>query len=250
MTNPLPPPYAEVPRDSLTAESPTITLHPWGEVRGRLMWGDQPGVNETVSIDAEHVIVHGFSPLIKHSAKTTTDIDGRFLFRKVPPGHAMLQREQHKDGRVDPREPWTAPFPHVEFHVSANEPTDVVVGGFGCPVIGKLVGRKDWNQVTVRILRPIRNSLLDTEELRNAYRRYRRSVEGKPYHPEKVMVSADGTFRFERVPGGQYQWIIEGPDEKPGSVKVLRTGTFYCPPNPTGTSDDPFVLRDIQAWTP
>lgn len=237
--------FAEVRHDHLTAESSKITLSPWGEIRGRLLWGARPGANEEIVLRIEHAILDGSLPLIWHRATATTDRDGRFVFHKVPPGRAHLHRDHGNDVDFNQRHPWTFEFPDNDVFVSANTPTSVVLGGRGRPVTGRLVGRADWTGVTIRISRPIPQTMLKTEEQRNAFRLYRKSVEGKAYFPEKVAVGADGTFRIDRVPGTICRWQVEEPGQKAGSVRTIETRDFYLPSDPLGTSDKPFDLGEL-----
>jgi hypothetical protein len=126
--------FADIPTADLAANS-SVTLQPWGAVKGRLMAGSQPAANQRVQLSGQtmHYADNGRSfPHLTFRFTTTTDSNGEFSFEKVPPGPCAVSQEV------------IATFQLVTSHntqltVTPGTVTNVVVGGKGRIVMGKAI---------------------------------------------------------------------------------------------------------------
>ena len=212
--------------------SPEVTLQPWGEIDGRVLWNDQPGAGEKITL-----IAHGGRPskdlspmlMVNQIEETTADSNGRFTFRFVPPGGAQLSRDN------------ALPYQHVD--VIAGKPTEVVFGGRGRPVIGKLTGRENWQDVRIRIApNAPRPGDMGTEyDPWPAYGKFLASPAGKHYVKNGVQVQGDGSFRIDHVLPETYQLFAELIDTAGNRTSVGYT-SFQVETIPGGASDEPLDL--------
>ncbi len=78
-----------------------------------------------------------------------SDLEGNFEFAHVLPGIAHVSRFVLDDGELPDGKRFS--FPGLESYVTALPGTIAYakIGGKGRTVVGRLVGRKDWNAVTV-----------------------------------------------------------------------------------------------------
>lgn len=140
--------FAQVRVEDLK-RSPEVHLQPWARVEGKLMIGTRPGTNEIIRLGLANIpyldYPRMFSPLSLF-LQTTTDDAGRFVFERVPP----VDVEVYHSPKV--REGQTGTIPQTQttkFSLSPGEKHELVLGGQGRPVIGKIVvegyeGRINW----------------------------------------------------------------------------------------------------------
>ena len=216
--------YAEVPRRELSDVACTIRLRRWGTIEGKVLWGETPGVHETIQFDASGFLENGISHLISQFGTTTTDANGEFRFDGVRswPVHVAVQSH------------------FVNARLNSSRVTNIVLGGAGRPVVGQLQGQVEWAGVTISIRQARGRAPSENEEAKAKYLRYPDSVAGKPYHPSAVQVRPDGSFRIDRAPSANYTCTVVGLDGT-----VLTRQHFYIPPMTNGKSESVFDLGKI-----
>ncbi|MBL7040178.1 MAG: hypothetical protein ISR77_16185 [Pirellulaceae bacterium] len=220
-----------------------VILEPWGEIEGRLMWGDVPGVGETIDIGARTRVGRQFHLILSMHESVETDAQGRFHFRKVPPGLAQVSRVMRPAGTDG------ASYRPIQFvEVNAGKPTPLVFGGKGRPVIGKLSGRDNWKQVRIRLAPnapPMGFMSGAKDPTWAAYGQFLKSPAGKNYVKSDIAVMRDGSFHINDVPPETYQLFV---DETREDGKTARIGysRFTIKTIPGGESDEPFELETIE----
>jgi len=224
-----------------------VILEPWGEIEGRVMWGDVPGVGETIDIGARTRVGRQFHLILSMHESVETDAQGRFHFRKVPPGLAQVSRVMRPAGTDG------ASYRPIQFvEVNAGKPTPLVFGGKGRPVIGKLSGRDNWKQVRIRLAPnapPMGFMTGAKDPAWPAYGQFLKSSAGKNYVKSDIAVKDDGSFRITDVPPETYQLFV---DETREDGKTARIGysRFTIKTIPGGKSDEPFDLETIEVRQP
>jgi hypothetical protein len=212
-----------------------INLEAWGRIEGKVIWGDTPGSGEKVSL-----IAHGGKPtktfqptfMVNHFQNKVTDQDGKFVFENVPPGHAQLSCGQ----------------PTQFVQVLPGTPTQVVLGGRGRPIIGKLVGRDSWENVSIRIApNAPRPGDMGTEyDPWPSYLKFLSSDAGKNYVKNGIPVKPDGSFHIENVPPEYYQLFVSVQLEGDKSEYIGGT-KFSVTTLPNGQTDEPLDIGEIRA---
>ena len=124
-----------------------ITLQPWGQVKGVLRVGDKVEPEHYVAVHT-HYVSDGYArrssmPLYLYY-KQKPEADGQFVFDAVPPGERTVQL-RYMWGDRD-----TGPYRlshDVHVNVEPGKTNDVVIGGDGRMLIGKLqlTGASDVN---------------------------------------------------------------------------------------------------------
>jgi len=219
-----------------------VILEPWGEIEGRVMWGNVPGVGETIDIGARTRVGRKFHLILSMHESVKTDAQGRFHVRKVPPGLAQVSRVMRPPGTDG------ASYRPVQFvEVNAGKPTPLVFGGKGRPVIGEFSGRDNWEHVKIRLAPnapPMGFMTGAKDPTWAAYGQFLASPAGKNYVKSDVAVKDDGSFRITDVPPETYQLFV---DEIREDGKTSRIGytRFTIETIPGGESDEPFDLKTI-----
>lgn len=226
---------------NLKQAAPEVRLEPWGAVAGRVVWGDTAGARESLWLNARTSVGGTFGLVLSMNAHLTTDADGAFFVDKVPPGLAQVSRTVDLGENYD----GDSFMPNQFIDVAAGESTDVVFGGRGRPVTGRLVGRDDWSGVTVRAApnapRPgfMANQRDPTWP---AYTQFLASTAGKNYVKKGVPVDAAGRFRIENVPPEYYQLFVDAE----GADQSIGYATFRVETIPGGESDAPLDVGELR----
>jgi len=224
-----------------------VMLEPWGEIDGRVMWGDVPGAGETITIGARTRVGRQFHLILSMYESVETDEQGRFHVRKVPPGLAQVSRVMRPPGTEGAS---LRPIQFVE--VTAGKPTPLIFGGKGRPVIGKLSGRDNWNQVRIRLApnAPRPGFMMNAKDPTwPAYSQFLASQAGKNYVKSDIAVMGDGSFRISDVPPETYQLFVREIRED-GKTLNIGYSRFTIETIPGGESDEPFDLETIEVKRP
>lgn len=188
-----------------------ITLEPWGRVEGRLQVGRNPGADEIVSL--EPLIREGVLSLISFRNMAITDNEGRFSFERVPPGEYRLIRVLRLSTLGGEQRSTLDPVV-----VRPGTTAEVRVGGTGRAVIGsvELAAWRDpfhWNdlpQMLVTKLPALPN--LNSAELEEFWRSAQGKERVRARRQYAVEFVADGSFRIEDVPPGDYLLRLQLPN--------------------------------------
>jgi len=160
-------------------ENKTVTLEPWGRMEGTVKIGTQPGkklpVNCQIWFDNE-LFNYGNKPHPHVSLvyDTITDESGKFSFERLPPSFVTAARIIIADDSGRSRFSRTHSHLSERFELKPGETVKVVLGGVGCPVVGKLVPAKefetqpDWKWAHIRCipaLEKVESPSIDFEEI-------------------------------------------------------------------------------------
>ncbi len=233
--------FAEVPSDALPKGEP-IVLAAWGKLRGRVLLGDKPDARR-------EVVFRSLSPTDfkrgrftwGYDYETKTDDKGRFAFDRVIPGPGAVARVVATEvgSSIGHSPGWQTPVT-----IKPNETTEVVIGGTGRPVVGKVVlERKPEAAVDWTVNEPVVIVAWDKEKgLRN-----------DPHGPYYGKIEKSGAFRIPDVPAGEYKLTVpvngpRVPNRCGSGVKIGRAQlVFTVPEMSEGRSDEPLDLGTITA---
>ena len=217
--------YLEVSESEL-AESSELTLQSWATVKGKVLIGKNPAVNETIRLGFDRHIDRS-QPRIYHDYRAVTDSNGTFVFNRVPPERARISRSIRISDRM------TRYSHSVYVDAKAGQTASVTIGGTGRPVTGKvrvpdyLKEKFDWQHTDYGLR-------IDSSE--------------GPYQQLGFKINRDGTFRIEDVPTGGYYFYVNAyaPPADARRFRVERIGLisqhFTIPEMPNGRSDEPLDL--------
>jgi len=177
--------YASATAESVKAAQP-MTLRPWGRIEGTLRLGGKPVSNALVRLDSSAPNVY-----TAFAISAATDEQGRFVLSNVPPERFTL-RWNLRSGPSRGEEGSTRPV-----DVQPGVATTVALGEAGRPVTGRLVANTaapglDWTKARIRM-----SSLPVRWPIDSVY-----------FQPA---ASGDGTFRFDDVPPGIYEFSANFP---------------------------------------
>jgi peroxiredoxin len=241
--------YAEINSDELKEERP-LQLQAWGELKGVMMIGREPGAGKSIQLMRQ--TMHGPGSLNFGSHfRVDTDEQGRFSFSHVPPGPIQL-------ARLIPMGPRSWTFSHVQsVLIPPGETIEVVYGGTGRPVTGRLAlsdpGREvDWrhghNSLSTKMPQPPQGSSREeimawqqSEEFRDAIAN-RRSY--------GIVIDEEGSFRVDDVPAGEYRLsfnLTEPADDRPGMGTPIGSLSreVTVPGMAEARSDEPLDLGEL-----
>lgn len=180
--------WANTPLDRDSSEP--ILLQPWGRVEGIVQVGGSPSVQAKVMLRSatnrpEQIIFTEF--------RATTDSNGRFVFPKVPGGHASAQLWLESDNVMIPSHSATT-------EVRPGETSQIVLGGSGIRLTGRILPPSkappvDWRHSQLKLLlqdpQPMETGPLPLSGIFGAF------------------CQGDGSFTFEDIPPGDYRLQIE-----------------------------------------
>jgi thiol-disulfide isomerase/thioredoxin len=246
-----PPGYAEAKLDELSGRL-ALTLQPWGRIEGTARNGRKPATNVCVMIvdttgGRSMQLTYDFE-----SYRTQTDDQGRFVLTHVPPGKRFLVRLY---AAGPSRWNWS----HIEaVEVKSGEVTRVDYGGKGRTVAGKVVPSDparviDWNSgmnnFATRMPKPAAPFKTPAEvEAWNNSPEIRQARANQHYYG--IQFHADGSFRIEDVPPGQYDMRLQFNDPGPRSFMMgALIGSVHreveVPEMPNGLVDEPLDLGNV-----
>jgi beta-lactamase regulating signal transducer with metallopeptidase domain len=199
--------YASAPAASVKAGQP-MTLRPWGRIEGTLRFGGQPVTNASVRLEASAPNVY------EAFAQGNTDEQGRFVLTNVPSERFTLAwnvRSGPARGERGTSQP---------IEVRPGGVTTIALGGTGRPVTGRLVANTpvsglNWKRASIRL-----------ETTPAAW-----PVDSFYFQPA---ISDDGTFRFDDVPAGTYQFSADFNRNPATNFMVAGAGQTVVVPEITG----------------
>ena len=195
-------------------KSPEVTLQRWGRIEGRVLWKDKPGAGEPLTLSV-HRDEYGYPGMVASYAKTQSDAEGRFVFDRVLPGHVQLSRPI----QISPTDPsagaWNFDGLIQHVQVKPGDPTEVVLGGKGRKVTGKLTGRDSCEGVTFHFHPNAPHIGFGGDDAAwKAFGEFQKSAMGPLFFRDKQPVNADGTFTIENMLPGHYQIFFAAPGER------------------------------------
>ncbi len=216
--------YAAVSLSELS--NAPVALLPWGRVEGTLRIGKETGAKQSVGIRIADAL--GGAAHFPFSMNATTDDAGRFVFEHVPGGtlevFRVLNLHEGLPGVIG-----LSHFTNVQ--VQAGAASQVVVGGFGRRVIGRI-------RINPQTLAP--DWRRDLQQL-------------GPYY---LVVNKDGAFVVDDVPPGKYALNIrltEPPADALSEERFMPHGRelgslkreVAIPKASSERPDEPFDLGEI-----
>ncbi len=184
-----------------------ITLQPWGRIEGTLHLAGKPLARGNVRLN--RLWGSEGAPRVSVAFSAETDEEGRFVFETMPPGEWMVEHAI----RVRPPGKLRADSPlgsHTLYaRLQLGETAHVNLGGTGRPVVGRAVTPADskpilWTENSVSLTLKVPPGM---PQLRRNY---------------GAVFAADGSFRIDDVPGGDYTLKISLLDLPNTSFDNLR----------------------------
>jgi hypothetical protein len=215
---------------------PAVLLKRWGQIDGRILWKDAPGVDEPVDL----IIFrdeYGYPGMIASYADSRTDAQGRFNFEKVLPGRVQISRPISigTTGVVLP-----GLVTHLD--VRAGETTEVLLGGQGRTVRGRLIGRDSWDDVTFHFHPTAPHiGFPGDDDSWKGFAWFRRSPIGPLFFRDKLNPNADGSFEIPHMLPGSYQLFVSAP----GVQNYAGTAQFNIEAEIPGEPPPPLDLPEI-----
>lgn len=218
--------------DAQNSPPSEVILTPWASADGVYKIGDQPGGNAVIDAQSNAINVHDPDTAnIFCQNSTTTSSDGSFRFDRLFPGRCLFGREivfMVHEGATE-----VTSSVRVPYELESGQSHTILIGGSGRAVVGKLLppdGTTEppaWKQLSLslRVDLPVLHmpdppaNLPNNAEAAEKWKRdWMDSDEGKKFlakaqeHEElrekatsgRATVAADGTFRFEDMPPGNY----------------------------------------------
>ncbi|MCX5659418.1 MAG: redoxin domain-containing protein [Planctomycetota bacterium] len=264
-------------KDLLELKSQVVQLKPWGSIHGQLRSGTHPVPNEQIAIH-EYISEDPFrdfnAPRVYAYNNLKTDAEGKFQAERVVPGEVTVNRVVVVNDRMHM-------FTNVtRVKVEPGKTVDVVIGGTGRPVTGRIELPADllksgaWVTAMATIMTraeypptpvPVEVQVKGGEAVNAWFMSWRLTPEGKAWMDEQrafqqriknfsFRVGPDGTFSVDGVPPGDY--AVSVSFSKPGgnggfgpAIPSNYLGSagvdFTMPEIPGGVSDEPLALPPI-----
>jgi thiol-disulfide isomerase/thioredoxin len=269
--------YAETDREAL-AKSDTVTLQAWGEIAGVLKVGNKPGAGEQMVVLTKDAEYDAAQPRVFHQIDTKTDVNGKFVFDRVPPGDGVTVAREVMQRTIGGGAlgNFTAT---QKLDMAAGESVQVSLGGMGREVIGhviiptELASQENWGfgysrEIRSKSVMPqfpgmpdaVRNGTL--EERRKWEVDFYKSDAGKAFVAAEqkaqeairtypLQISQDGVFHADDVAAGTYTLTVDIATKTgastcgPGDTIATGTAEFTVPDMPGGRSDVPLEIPAV-----
>jgi RNA polymerase sigma factor (sigma-70 family) len=173
-----------------------LRLSAWGKISGRVERSGQPVADQWVQLGPRHPFTPQREGLHFYSGSRMTHIrlDGRFQFDSVPPGEAVVELSHHH--QVGPRSGTKVLIERQTVAVESGQVTEVVFTSAGRTVVGQLtlsqpVAGHRWAE-ELELLVPL-EAPADADP------------DGADLRQHLLTLKADGSFRVDDVPPGQYR---------------------------------------------
>jgi RNA polymerase sigma factor (sigma-70 family) len=258
---------AEITSEDL-ANSPLVTLQPWGRIEGALYAAAKPIPNATVSVGEWGWGNDPLSMIVTSQTTVKTDKDGRFVVPRVPPGAPLLAHQLTTPTYVNNK--WEC------VSVPPGQTIKVALGWPGRPVTARLAVPEGWQDkvplkqdrmhywdISARMLKPLDilggiNPQMGgmpmppgwhtmTPRDQHFFRRnWERSPAGVAYRrhmfPDQTPLAPDGTVRFDSLRPGRYalnvRSLINVPDQSMLEDVAGGELEFTVPELPVGVRTD------------
>ncbi|HUT95257.1 MAG TPA: carboxypeptidase regulatory-like domain-containing protein [Thermoguttaceae bacterium] len=257
-----------------------IRLEPWARIEGTVLVGNKPAADQLVTLQRDEPS-WGESLRVHYDYRATTDRSGRFVFENVIPGDARVTRSVVSEhGQTSS---WISTH-STKVTLAPGETAQVEVSRDGRPVVGKLLAPQDaeiapvWHYAMISLQGSAPASPpmpfpkeIDPQKDREAaikwWETWKETEEGKRYQEEmkryaeavnerqsehySTKVEADGSFRFDDVPAGDYllHARLQAPPASgqivPGPVIANLRHALTVPEMPGGRSDEPLDLGGL-----
>ncbi len=212
-----------------------IVVQPWARVQGLLLRGASPAPGWEITVDRASPL-GADNPFIHHNSAARTDAAGRFSVLSVAPGRGRVSVNLVKGKN-------TSSVFGIDTWIDAapGESVELTLGGVGRPVVGKLVAANgasvDWAKFKLRVYleAPSMGFIVESnveDGFREAQGAFLAGGLTSKYHHE-LTPAADGTFRIERLPQGNYQ------------IAGFPRG-FEVKPMEGGRSEEPLELGELK----
>lgn len=255
--------YAEIARAVFEAEKAIVAM-PWGRIEGNARIGNRPGSGSEISYHSNRILNPGV-PDVFASGKTKTDVEGRFVIERVPPGDMRVNRifEDSANARR-----W---FATTIVKVKPGETSRIELGGKGRPVIARIempegfdpkadyVSNSVFKIESDRPRIPYPKELLSRRDISRSEwsDRWWNSSEGLEYRRNwrefgRASLAPDGGIRVEEVPPGEYELNLTYRGEPGNRLGIVPqnvgylTMKFTVPEIPGGFSDEPLDLGTLK----
>ncbi len=184
--------------------------------------GNGLGEDERINLSISRETL--YPDMVGMYASAQTDAEGRFTFDDIPHGKAQISRIVPK---IDGSGLTEYQFPVMHADVHPGDSTEIVLGGAGPAVVGRLTGLDSYEGVTLRVHpRAPHIGFPGDAEQWAGWSALRESPLAKTVFHDEIAVEADGSFRVEGLIPEWYQLIVND------SGKGLRGGTsFVLKPN-------------------
>jgi peroxiredoxin len=247
--------FAEV-RVSDVSASGKVILQPWGRLKGVLRVGQKPEPGQSILVENaffRSAEVGRSYPALSTYLRTEPDAQGNFVFDQVPPGERRVCLQYKLNDREFGR---TATSHGVPVTVSPGETKEVILGGDGRRVVGRIVAlgaepedidwRRDVHMLQSQVVLPAELSApwdtpkMTDEERRKAWQIYRekqaafwRSEEGRRIERNQrsyvLLFDSDGSFHIDNVPPGDYTLYVSVTNPERGDNYYETVGSLNKP---------------------
>jgi thiol-disulfide isomerase/thioredoxin/uncharacterized GH25 family protein len=259
---------ARITKEQWKTADGQIKLEPWAKIEGTVKIGAKSGVNETVSLWMQEEFREN-GPRLYQQNEVKTDPTGHFVFDRVFPGKAGLQRQIALGANM------TGAAISKRIVAEAGKTIEVTLGGAGRPVVGRVALPADMPERWVVMQSSISSNMkfekpptpanfddLSPEEKQKWVETWQKSDEGKAFQARAsklqesrrdygFRMAPDGSFRVEDVEPGSYVVRVGLAQPPVGSTcgwgdEIGSASTeFTVPEIPGGRSDQPFELPSV-----
>ena len=261
--------------DAQLAGQSQITLKPWARIEGKVFIGKNPVPNQQMGVRVSEELSNpradSSHARILHNISAMSDVNGNFLFDRVPPGSITVSRTV-----VRPMSSAVMILSSVdsqELDAVAGQTLHVTIGGGGRTVAGraeipeKIAALHDWtwdpmSYATTKIDLKVR---MPSEIIKGSLEKrleWMKTDAGKAYlkasqevslkrHMYPAEFQQDGSFHINGVAPGTYSFsvAIHRPNGSstcgPGDILASGSTEFTVPQSPA-PSDTPIEIPPIQ----